>query len=63
MKQEWLKYYRFLEDLRQSGITNMFGAVPYLQQAFPELSELEAEDVLVNWMQNYDKIIDCLGKE
>lgn len=63
MKQEWLKYYRFLEDLRQSGITNMFGAVPYLQQAFPELSELEAEDVLANWMQNYDKIIDCLGKE
>ena len=28
------KYFDWLEDLRKSGITNMFGAVPYLQTRF-----------------------------
>lgn len=37
IKQEWTKYYKALEVIRESGITNMFGAAPYLREVFPEL--------------------------
>lgn len=33
------EYFTYLEELRHSGITNMYGAVPYLQRAFPELAK------------------------
>ena len=36
-KNECQKYFDYLEQLRQSGETNMYGAVPYLQEEFPEL--------------------------
>jgi hypothetical protein len=48
-KQE---YFEYLEMLRESGETNMFGASPYLQQAFG-LSRYEAKDVLLEWMKTY----------
>ena len=28
------KYYEFLDNLRESGVTNMFGATPYLVKHF-----------------------------
>jgi len=28
------QYYNYLNDLRDSGVTNMFGASPYLQEEF-----------------------------
>lgn len=30
------KHFDFLEDLRRSGITNMYGAAPYLRDEFPD---------------------------
>lgn len=56
MKEEWKDYYMFLESLRESGVTNMFGAAPYLEAAFPELKGKPAREVLSNWMQNYSEI-------
>lgn len=47
------KYWIFLENLRKSGVTNMFGAAPYLQKAF-KLSEKESQRILAEWMKNYD---------
>src|SRR5947207_989249 len=44
----------FLDKLRESGITNMFGAVPYIAQAFPRLSAQEAKDTLKYWMQTFE---------
>jgi hypothetical protein len=41
-----------LNDLRESGKTNMFGAAPYLSEAFG-LSKSEARKILVEWMQNF----------
>lgn len=32
INEEWTEYYVFLEVLRQSGVTNMFGATPYLKK-------------------------------
>lgn len=56
MKEEWKDYYMFLESLRESGVTNMFGAAPYLEAAFPELKGKPAREVLANWMKNYKEI-------
>ena len=46
-------YWNFLERLRRSGVTNMFGAAPYLMEEFG-LSKSEARDVLKDWMENYN---------
>lgn len=59
MKKEWIKYYQYLEDLRQSGIVNMYGSVPYLQAEF-DLSFNDAKEILMSWMRNYDEIIEYL---
>ena len=59
--EEMLEY---LDDLRESGVTNMFGAAPYLDRNFPELEELTerrsagrstigARDVLTYWMDTF----------
>ena len=54
MEKEDLKmYFDFLEELRESGRTNMFGAKPYLQVVFPDLSDIQAKMVLVKWMESY----------
>ena len=42
----------YLDELRQSGETNMFGAVPYLVEKF-EMSKKEARDMLSLWMKSY----------
>ena len=51
------KYFAYLEQLRQSGETNMFGAVPYLQREFSELSfdRNKAAQVLRTWMDSSQK--------
>jgi hypothetical protein len=46
-------YFDFLEELRESGQTNMFGARPYLQAVFPDLSDNQAKMILVKWMESY----------
>jgi hypothetical protein len=42
----------FLDELRESGITNMFGAVPYLIEAF-DLTRDEASKILSYWMKTF----------
>ena len=48
------QYTQFLDELRDSGVTNMYGAAPYLQQAFG-LDKIEARMILIDWMENYGK--------
>lgn len=43
----------FLDELRESGETNMFGARPYLLEEFPELTKEEAKEVLSQWMKSF----------
>ena len=43
----------YLDDLKDSAVTNMFGARPYLLDAFPKLNMAEATNVLSYWMQSY----------
>ena len=48
------KYWIYLEKLRRSGITNMFGAAPYLAEDFG-LSISEARLILSDLMKNYSR--------
>lgn len=43
----------YLDNLRESGTTNMFGAVPFIRARFHELSKQEASDILSYWMKTF----------
>lgn len=49
VKKEYLEY---LDELRESGVTNMFGAGEYLEAVFG-LDRKEARRVLTHWMQTF----------
>jgi hypothetical protein len=42
----------FLDDLRESGAINMFGAAPYVADAF-SVSKYEARDLVIKWMETF----------
>ena len=46
----------FLDELRESGDTNMFGARPYVLEEFPELTRQEASGVLTYWMETFGNL-------
>jgi len=46
------EYYSYLDVLRESGVTNMFGAAPYLMDEFG-LDKRVAREVLMSWMESY----------
>ena len=57
--EDWTEYYQYLEELRQSGVTNMWGAAPYLDAAFDlERGKREAKEILCDWMKNYQALVD-----
>jgi len=45
----------FLDDLRESGVTNMFGAQPYLMEEYTELSNADATAILKYWMNTFSQ--------
>lgn len=47
------RYLDFLDELRESGETNMFGARLPLMKAYPELNKDKAAKVLVYWMETF----------
>ena len=53
--------YDFLEDLRQSGDTNMLGAPPYLQAAFG-ISRDTAVSIVSEWMRAHSDPARILEK-
>lgn len=48
------EHLEYLDELRESGITNMFGACPYLMEEF-DLSNTDAADVLMYWMKSFSE--------
>lgn len=46
------RYFDFLDELRESGMTNMYGASPYLEEEFG-LGHKEASKVLLQWMRSF----------
>ena len=55
IKEEWIEYYVYLEKLKQSGVTNMFGSPQFLREAF-DLGRREAINIVANWMENYTEL-------
>ena len=49
VKDEYLAY---LDDLRDAGATNMFGAGSYLQEEFG-LEKRDARTILYYWMETF----------
>ena len=49
---ELTEYLEFLDDLRESGVTNMFAAGPYIEEQF-SISSKEAKQVLIYWMTTF----------
>jgi hypothetical protein len=48
--------FKFLFALQESGITNMWGAVPYAQDMFSEYDKAEVRKITLEWMENYSEI-------
>jgi len=48
------QYFTYLDILRESGVTNMFGAVPYIVKEFG-VTRVEAADILTEWMISKEK--------
>lgn len=46
------EYFVFLEKLRKSGKTNMFGASPYVAKAFG-VDQKYARKIVASWMESY----------
>ena len=46
--------FQYLDDIRESGVTNMFGAAPYVQDEFG-VDAQEAKALLVEWMQTFSE--------
>lgn len=51
-----MEIFTYLNDLRDSGITNMYGASTYIVRDFG-ISKTEARKYLASWMKNYTA--DC----
>lgn len=49
VKDEHLTY---LDNLRETGVTNMFGAAPYIKEEFG-VDTKTAGEILVYWMQTF----------
>ena len=49
MKKDYKEY---LDRLRDSGVTNMFGAAPYVQNEFG-VDKYEARKIVGEWMRTY----------
>ena len=47
------KIFNYLNDLRDSGITNMWGASPYVAEEF-EMEASDASKVTIKWMSNFN---------
>ena len=48
------EHWIYLECLRRSGIVNMYGAGPYIENEFG-VSSKEASRILADWMRNYKR--------
>lgn len=57
MKQD--AYYAYLDELRDSGLINMFGAARFLAREFPELNDGQAVSVLHCWMESHAQRSAC----
>tara|TARA_R110000751_G_scaffold94798_3_gene185052 strand:- start:126 stop:287 length:162 start_codon:yes stop_codon:yes gene_type:complete len=49
------KHKEFLNELRDSGVTNMYGASPYLSAAFG-IPTKKAREILGEWIRSFTPV-------
>ncbi len=49
------EHLEFLDDLRESGVTNMYGAYPYIKRSFPDLNREDSTNILSYWMSSFSE--------
>ncbi len=49
------KHLVYLDELRDSGQTSMFGAASYIEMEFPELLKRECTKILTYWMDTFSE--------
>ena len=59
MEQDKRMYYAYLDELRESGLIDMFGAAKFLEREFPELNYGQAVSVLHGWMESHTQRSAC----
>jgi hypothetical protein len=47
----------YLDNLRESGVTNMMGATPYLMEQF-DIDKRKAREILSEWITSYKNVIN-----
>lgn len=52
--QKEKEIFDYLNDLRESGITNMFGAGPYVSREFG-IDKHRARNIVSKWMDNFNE--------
>jgi hypothetical protein len=53
-EKKYTEEFAYLDHLRRSGVTNMFGAAKYLERDF-NMDRREAKEVLLAWMGNFGR--------
>lgn len=48
------KVMKYLDDLRESGVTNMYGAAAFIREQF-HVDKQEASRLLQLWMKTFDE--------
>ncbi len=54
-REDYVKVFQFLDNLRESGVANMFGAAKYVQEAFC-LDSAKSRQIAVKWMETFDGV-------
>jgi hypothetical protein len=53
-EKDYTEEFAYLDALRKSGVTNMFGAGQYLQRDF-NMERYKAKEVVLAWMNQFSK--------
>lgn len=65
MNDEDVEFYAevffYLDGLRETGATNMFGAAPYIEEEF-NVDRKVAGEVLQAWMRTFDPDVSLLDR-
>lgn len=56
IREDWDDYYKTLEAIRRTGVVNMWGSSQLLKECFQELTEESSEEILCNWIHNYEEL-------
>ena len=52
MTVDKVRVFNYLDALRDSGIVNMFGSVPYVRKVF-KVSQADGVALVVEWMESF----------